>query len=153
MYDRNRIFGRKFRPTHRIFGHKITRENLTKFYISLYGFREIDCISRKIGIWLPFVVQTNPKKSTKIVTLFKTCQKCSFLCAISGRIFGRKFRPMWPNIRFRPKLGFPLSVVHYSNQFHENNYNKSLQQNQRLFKRFQDKRPKIIKWLRYLVVH
>ena len=31
---------------------------------------------------------------------------------IFGRIFGRNFRPMWPNIRFRPKLGFPVSVVH-----------------------------------------
>ena len=38
----------------------------------------------------------------------------SFLSSNFGRIFGRKFRPLWPNIRFRPKLGFPLSVVHYS---------------------------------------
>ena len=40
--------------------------------------------------------------------------KVAFSGANFGRIFGRKFRPMWPNIRFRPKLIFPLSVVHYS---------------------------------------
>ena len=129
MYDRNRIFGRNFRPnpaeifgrnfrpTCRTFGQDKARKNEAKIKLLNIEFWVYDMI------WYYFINRFYLKLLPKMITRFCVALKvifcknlhtsCLNIWTNFGRIFGRKFRPMWPNIRFRPKLVFPLSVVHY----------------------------------------
>ena len=66
----------------------------------------------------------NVIKISPIIFALFLWKNFSQIGTIFGRIFGRKFRPMRPNIRFRPKLDFSVSVVHYKigiSSFHVRN--------------------------------
>ena len=61
---------------------------------------------------IPLVTKSSNVLQKAELLFAKLAKKIGFIGVYFGRIFGRKFRPMWPNIRFRPKLDFSLSVVH-----------------------------------------
>ena len=73
----------------------------------------INCYVQNIELWYFVDCIKNLSQQKHLEKYMKNYKKTFFSRAIFGRIFGRKFRPTWPNIRFRPKLPLPLSVVHY----------------------------------------
>ena len=104
VYDRNRIFGRKFRPSCRTFGQikKPKWGKILLFFNSIIWIQYM--LIKYFGVSMINLLNFKLQIELTKICLWKSGKKCPISSIIFGRIFGRKFRPMRPNIRFRPKL-------------------------------------------------